>query len=215
MPRRQNPFVPSKPYLKTPGVAGSAPMPNPPSSRDTPSPSDAYIPTGTGPLNQLPQPTQSHIPKTPSRQAGRSEGTAAKRGRNSWDASGQSQSTHSRLASVSPPSQRSAASEASGPKTAGEQSGYTALPLSADPVGVGQSETTSSLAAGGFVGRIVRRELPNSAAHDDGNKRDRQPSRQTALCQGREHGFISPWVRTTGRNAPDYVMAGGTARRKN
>src|SRR6478672_13588066 len=45
IPDRQKPFVPSKPYLKTPGALGSPPIPIPLLSSDTPGPSDAYQPS--------------------------------------------------------------------------------------------------------------------------------------------------------------------------
>src|SRR6478672_614289 len=56
-PARQNPFVPNRPYLNTPGVLGSPPNPKPLFSSETPGPSDAYQPSGTGPFHQLPQPS--------------------------------------------------------------------------------------------------------------------------------------------------------------
>ena len=55
-PCRKKPLVPNRAYLNTPGVAGSPPIPRPSFKRDKPGPSEAYQPSGTGPLNQLPQP---------------------------------------------------------------------------------------------------------------------------------------------------------------
>src|SRR6266404_4665785 len=49
-PCRQKPFNPIRPYLNTPGVLASAPSPQPLLSSDTPGPSDAYQPSGTGPF---------------------------------------------------------------------------------------------------------------------------------------------------------------------
>src|SRR5262245_23379303 len=55
-PFRKKPFVPMSPYMKTPGVAASAPIPLPLLRMAVPGPNDEYQPGGTGPLNQLPQP---------------------------------------------------------------------------------------------------------------------------------------------------------------
>src|SRR5215475_10679017 len=57
IPIRQKPFVPIRPYLNTPGVLESPPMPMPLLRMDTPGPSDAYQPSGTGPFHQFPQPS--------------------------------------------------------------------------------------------------------------------------------------------------------------
>src|SRR5437868_3978205 len=56
-PIKQKPFVPSRPYLNTPGALVSPPKPIPLLSNDRPGPSEAYQPSGTGPFHQFPHPS--------------------------------------------------------------------------------------------------------------------------------------------------------------
>src|SRR5437867_3928031 len=57
---RKKPFVPRRPYLyapvRFPAASVAAPRPMPPFSTDSPGPSDAYQPGGTGPFHQFPHP---------------------------------------------------------------------------------------------------------------------------------------------------------------